>query len=233
MVILLIHLIYDKKIFKNMMPIQPHFKVKNMNTTHYKMSFTAGALLCNDSIKIADLFLASGSWKDVKTKAVNDNILQSRTINSSKRLSTEICSRLKLLNKNELQVLSKGTSKEQALILWLAACRKYRFIYEFAVEVIREKFFKLQYELTYSDYDSFFNSKALLDEKLDHLANSTKEKLRQIVFKMLREAGLLSSNNIINQVILSPIIIKAINSNSHQDFRLFPVHEADLIDWLK
>jgi len=132
-----------------------------MNTTHYKMSFTSGALLCNDSIKIAELFLISGSWKDVKTKAVNDNILQSRTINSSKRLSTEISSRLKLLNKNELQVLSNATSKEQALILWVAACRKYRFIYEFAVEVIREKFFKLQYELTYSDYDSFFNSKAL------------------------------------------------------------------------
>jgi len=94
-----------------------------MVPTHYNMSFTAGALLCNDSVKIAELFLTAGNWKDVKTKAVKDNILQSRTINSSKRLSTEICSRLKFLNKNELQVLTKGTPKEQTLILWVAVCR--------------------------------------------------------------------------------------------------------------
>jgi len=204
-----------------------------MKTTNYSMSFTTGGLFHNDSVNIAKLFLDFGNWKDVSAKAVKDNIVQSRTLNSSKRITREICSRLKLLNKNELRVVTEGTSQEQAFILWVAVCRRYKFIYEFAVEVLREKFLRLQYELTHSDYDTFFNSKTLWNDKIEHLTDSTKGKLRQVVFRMLREAGLLNSKNIINPVILSPIIIKAINSNSRKDLRLFPVNEADLMDWLK
>jgi len=203
-----------------------------MTTFNYSMSFTAGSLLHNDSLKIALLFLESGSWKDVSAKAVKDNILQSRTLSSAKRITNEICSRLKQLNKNELKVLIKGTSQEQAFILWVAVCRRYKFIYEFAVEVLRENFLRFQYELTYSDYDNFFDSKVSLNEKLEHIADSTKAKIRQVIFRMLREANLLNAKNMINPVILSSIIIDAIISNSKKDLRLFPINETDLMDWL-
>jgi hypothetical protein len=204
-----------------------------MKTINYSMAFTTGSLLHNDSLKIASLFLASGSWKDVSAKAVKDNILQSRTLSSSKKITVEICSRLKLLNKKELQLLIKGTSQEQAFILWVAICRKYKFIYEFAVEVVRENFLSFQYELTYSDYDTFFNSKASWNEQLAHIADSTKAKARQVIFRMLREANLLNTKNMINPVILSSIIIEAITSKSQKDLRLFPINETDLVDWLK
>jgi len=204
-----------------------------MKTINYSMAFTTGSLLHNDSLKIASLFLASGSWKDVSAKAVKDNILQSRTLSSSKKITVEICSRLKLLNKKELQLLIKGTSQEQAFILWVAVCRKYKFIYEFAVEVVRENFLSFQYELTYSDYDTFFNSKASWNEQLAHIADSTKAKARQVIFRMLREANLLNTKNMINPVILSSIIIEAITSKSQKDLRLFPINETDLVDWLK
>ena len=204
-----------------------------MKTINYSMAFTTGSLLHNDSLKIASLFLASGSWKDVSAKAVKDNILQSRTLSSSKKITVEICSRLKLLNKKELQLLIKCTSQEQAFILWVAICRKYKFIYEFAVEVVRENFLSFQYELTYSDYDTFFNSKASWNEQLAHIADSTKAKARQVIFRMLREANLLNTKNMINPVILSSIIIEAITSKSQKDLRLFPINETDLVDWLK
>ena len=39
----------------------------------------------------------------------------------------------------------EGSSQEQKAVLWLAVCRHYRFIHEFATEVLREKFLTYQY----------------------------------------------------------------------------------------
>ena len=46
--------------------------------------------------------------------------------------------------------------------------------------------------LTYEDYDRFFYDKAEWHPEVGRVAPSTREKQRQIVFKAMREAGLLS-----------------------------------------
>lgn len=197
------------------------------------MSFTTGGLLHQDSVTVAKLYFDLGHWAKVREKIFQDNLLQARTLSTSKKMTTVLCSRLKLLSQDELRVLIEGTSQDQAYILWLAVCRRYRFIYEFAVEVFRERFLTLQHKLGQSEYDSFFNAKAEWNEELEHLTDSTKIKLRQVLFRMLREAGLLSSQNVIIPAILSSIVITAIGRDSRKDFCIFPVTEADLKEWAK
>jgi len=49
------------------------------------------------------------------------------------------------------EILVDGTRSEHNCQLWLATCKRYSFIQEFASEVLREKFLCMETELT-SDY---------------------------------------------------------------------------------
>ena len=108
-----------------------------MTNDRYSMSFTTGCLFYRESVKLATLFVDLKDWNIVRNTVLADNLLQARTQNTSKRVCQEIISRLKTLSVQELELLNKGTSQEQAYLLWLAICRRYTFIGDFAVEIIR------------------------------------------------------------------------------------------------
>ncbi len=202
-----------------------------MKTERYSMSFTTGSLFHQESMKIAMLFLEIRDWDLVRKEVLSKNLLQSRTVNTSKRIFREVCSRLKTLSENELDLLVHGTPQEQGYLLWLAACRRYKFIADFAVEIVREKYISLQLVLNYEDFDVFFNQKSEWHEELDQIKPATRTKSRQILFKMLKEADLLTSNNIINTALLSPQFLKVVSQKKRQDILIFPAFESDLKEW--
>ena len=199
-----------------------------MNTEKYSMSFTTGALFHQESVNLAGWYLEKGNWNAVRDEVVAKNLIQARTTNSTKRICREICSRLKRLNKEELELLVDGDHQEQAYILWLAVCRRYHFIYDFSTEVIRERFLTLRYDLGYEDFDAFFNAKMEWHEEMEKITATTRNKLRQVVFRMLRESELLNSDNSIIPAMLSARLINVICSHSNRDLHLFPIMEVAL-----
>ena len=203
-----------------------------MTHQKYAMSFTAGTLLYHESVKLAELYRDLKDWRAVKNNALDDNLLQARTQSAAKRICRETISRLKLLTDAERDLLLNGTRQEQNHLLWLAICKRYRFIRDFAVEVLREKYLRLDLMLTNDDYEIFFNNKAEWHDELESLAESTREKLRQVVMKMLREADLLTGHNTINPAMLSPDFIKTVYQDSKEYLAVFPVSEADIREWI-
>ena len=199
-----------------------------MNTVKYSMSFTAGSIFFQESVKFAELYLEFGDWDETKNYIIHQNILQARTLNTSKRICTEIISRLKTMNKQELEFLLDSSSQDQAYLLWLAICRRYQFIGDFAIEVIRERFISLKTDLNYIDFDSFFNQKSEWHVELENIKSSTRNKLRQVLFKILREADLLTENNLINVATLSPSLIEIICQNDKREILYFPLFESNL-----
>lgn len=204
-----------------------------MISASYNMSFTAGGLLLRESVEIAELFLTQGDWKAVRYMALNQNLIQSRTASSSKRVCREICLRLEELHEAELNILIEGSLQEQQQILWVGICRRHRFIYEFASEIIREKYLQINLDLRPEDYDAFFNAKAEWHDELEQLTESTRNKLRQVVFRMLREADILTKANTINPVILSAQVAHAVASYSPDDLRIFPLSDRDIRELLQ
>lgn len=189
------------------------------------MSFTAGALLQSESVTIAKLYLELGSWNEVKDKAIANNVLQSRAVSTLKRISYEIISRLSTLTSEELILLVNSSHKDQAYLIWMAVCRHHKFIADFAIEVLRERFITFKPDLQYSDFDVFFNRKCDWHSELDGLSISTKKKLRQVLFKMLREADFLDGKNNIQATILSPRLLEVIERNGGRDIMYFTVSE--------
>jgi len=206
----------------------------NMSRTEkYKMSFTAGGLFLRESVRAATLYLELNDWKKVWEEVVSRNLLQIRAESSGKRVSRELCARLSQLSREELSLVIGGDELEKKAILWLAVCRHYQFICEFTVEILRIKFLTYQRELSYSDFDSFFNSKAAWHEELDSITPTTQAKLRQVLFRILHEAGLTDSQNVLQPVPLTPRLVKLISSQSPQELAVFPVSDVDLKELLK
>jgi hypothetical protein len=203
-----------------------------MTENRYNMSFTAGALLYRESLKVARLYEELGDWEAVRTRVMDDNLLQMRTPSAAKRVFREVASRLKHLTPAQLALLLTGTRQEQNHVLWLAICKRYCFIYDFAVDVMREKFIRLDFDLSYEAYDVFFNNKAEWHPEVEGLAESTRKKLREVLFKMMREANLLTPDNQILPAMPTPREIDVITADSPSYLLAFPISPTGIQEWL-
>ncbi len=193
-----------------------------MLTKKYRTSFTTGGLYFREAVKIAELYLSVQDWQSLREKIINENYLQARTESSLKRTTNEVIQRLHTLTLDQINLLVEGNLSDQKQVLWLAVCKHYELIRGFATQVIREKFLRLDPKLDFVDWDVFFNAKAEWDADLEHLTYSTKDKLRQVLFRMLREAEILSENNTIQPVVLSPRLSDLIKKEDSELLLIYP-----------
>ena len=199
-----------------------------MKYGRYHMSFTTGGLFHYESVEVARLYLDLRDWKNVQDRITVDNILQARTLNTINRVCREVISRMKTLSLDEMEFLVEAGHQEQAYLLWVAACRQYQFIADFAVEVLRERYITLKNDLTHEHFDSFFNRKSEWHAELDKITPATQSKLRQVLFKILREADLLTTHNVIQAALLSPRLLELVIQGNPGDVLFFPVFESEV-----
>lgn len=202
-------------------------------TERYQLSFTTGGLFLHEASAVAECYLRLGDWPATRARVRQDNLLQVRTAAAATRISKEITARLQQLNELELQTLLESGFRDQAYLLWVAACRRYAFIHDFAIEVLREQYLLLRRQLAFADYDSFYNGKALWHAELDEIARSTQLKLRQNLFRMLREADLVSDQHEIHPAQLSPHLAQLLAKQGRQELLVFPATENDIQRWLQ
>ena len=196
---------------------------------HYLMSFSTGGLFLTESIKLVECFMRLADWPRVREHVLAINLLQVRALSTGKRVVREVISRLKELSPEELTLLLHGDSQEQSAILWIAVCRHYHFIGEFAFEVLRERYLSLQPDLQIDDFIAFYNRKSDWHPGLEQLRQSTRKKLRQVLFMMMRDANLLVEGDRINPPLLSDRLLTTLAATKRlQDLQFFPVLEADI-----
>lgn len=161
-------------------------------------------------------------WAAVKAYVLAHNTFQSRTTSTLKKLYGEVFRRLQHLSDDELSLLATGAEAEQKQLLWLAICRHYRLIRDFSIELLSHQYDTARYVVKHDDYDAFFNAKAEWHGNLDGASTQTKAKARQVLFKMLRECGLINEHDeIVRQQIGSPVLA-LLKNNSTEDLNVFP-----------
>ncbi|MCA0378125.1 MAG: DUF1819 family protein [Actinobacteria bacterium] len=191
----------------------------------YALSFTSGALLTREAVIAAPLFLEVRDWNMVRDRLRAENLLQARTASSGFRLAREVAQRLAVLTDAELDLLQDASPSERGHLMWVAACRHYALIGDFAEEIVRERFLLLTPTLGYEDFDSFVRGKALWHPELAEVKDSTLQKLRSTVFRMLTEAGLLAGGEIVNAA-LSERVRDALDAQLPSDLRYVPARDS-------
>lgn len=194
------------------------------NSIHdrYALSFTCGALLTREADIAVPLYMETANWNVVRVQIVKKNLLQTRTASSAARIASETVQRLSVFTTRELQLLHEASPSERNLLMWIAACRRYAFIAEFAEEIVRERYLLLTPTLGYKEFDSFVSVKALWHPELEQLKVSTRKKLRSTLFRMLTEAGLLVAGQI-QQAVPSKRIRDTLDAREPSDIRFLPV----------
>jgi len=195
--------------------------------TRYALSFTTGALLAREAAVLAPLRDGLHNWEQVRERAVAENLLQARTRATALRRARETVKRLAVLTDDEVMLVVEAAATERAHVMWAAACRRYLLIGEFAEEVLRERFLLLAPTVTYDDFDSFVRAKSLWHDELAQLKESTLNKLRSNVFRMLHEAELLSRAGHITPALLSGRVLTALNARTPSEVRFFPTRQVE------
>lgn len=188
----------------------------------YALSFTSGGLLVREAEVIIPVYLSERDWTKVRQVSIEANLLQARTTSSSVRLTRETIQRLSVFDEFELELLAEASLTERCHLMWVAACRRYELLGDFAEEVIRERYLLLTPWLDGEDFERFITGKSLWHPELDELKQSTSAKLRQTVFRMLHEAGLHGEDGEIIPAVLSERVHEVLAARTPSDIRFLP-----------
>lgn len=196
----------------------------------YNLSFTAASLRPELARIVAEHFLAVRDWEKSKERILSTNALQCRSASSAVRLERELRQRLGTLTDEQLTLLAQATAEDRAAMAWLAACKYASFVFEFAAEALRDKLAAHDPILRPSDYETYVEMKAVTHPELMRLSGSTKSKIRQVLLRMLLEAGLVGAGaalGMIQRPVLSPVARHAITSDDPRWLAgfLVPDHE--------
>lgn len=199
-----------------------------MAVERYNLAFTTGGLLLRESVQVAAVFQTLGDWDAARAHILQHNLLQTRKTSSAQRWLREVVSRLRHLAPHEIDLLASLASQDQANLIWIAICRRFAFIADFMAEVVRERYLASRNDLGYPDFDAFLESKSGQHPELVEISQSTHAKLRQVLFRMLRDARLLSKDNQILTPTLGHALAAVLLTNQAQAARYFPLAESDL-----
>lgn len=189
----------------------------------YKMSFSTGGLFLNESLEVARLHVEGEPWQNTILRAMDEGATNLPKSASNRRSLREISNRLLTLTAEERSYfLGEADRSDQQALLWIATCRAYRFVREFAVEVVRERYFSYQLDLPLESFDILLAAKAEWNEGLERLSRPTQLKLRQILFRMMREAGVISEDSRIQTPILSTYLKNMIEEHNPGELAFFP-----------
>lgn len=195
----------------------------------YRMSFVVGGLMLNESLAIAHAYRPGETWACARDRLLDQGASSLPKLASQTRALREVYDRVGHLCDAERHYLSAEADRaEQQAMMWLAVCRTYRFVHEFAVEVINERYQSWRLDLGHEVFDRFLAEKAESAPDLAELSPSTCAKLRQVLFRILREAGLRSVEGRIQPIWLSGRMKRLIEESNPADLRIFPGNGGQL-----
>lgn len=195
----------------------------SLQRSNYRMSFSVGGLMLNESLAIAQAYRVGEPWIGARERLLGQGTSSFPKLASQTRVLREVYDRIGHLTDVERHyLLVEADRAEQQAIMWLAICRTYRFIHEFAVDVINERYQSWRLDLGHEVFDRFLAEKADCDPSLAELSSSTCAKLRQVLFRILRESGLRSIEGKIQPIWLSGRMRRLIEENNPADLRIFP-----------
>ena len=195
----------------------------------YSFSFTGAAFMFQDFMRLANYI--HDHQIDVRHQIPNPGLIVSRSKKSTtKREFQELIKRYLSLTPTQRALLVELDVDAQRHLILLGICKTYPFIRDFIVEVVREKYLSLDYQLNDSDFLSFFNRKTDLHPELEGFAESTTKKGKQVTWHILAGAGLV--NNTKDRIILPQFvnarIIDGVAAENPELLKIFLITDLEI-----
>jgi Putative inner membrane protein (DUF1819) len=193
------------------------------DTSRYSFAFTTSSLRLRELVTVAE---AMGENREMDYISELGN----GKVTTGQKMFSELKKRLAKLTDGEVALLIHGDLNTQKQIAFLAVCKTYAFIREFAVEVLREKVLLFDFKITDGDYLSFYRRKASLHPELEERTTVTQQKIQQVTFKVLEQAGIIDGikTKVIQPQILNRQLIETIAADDKNWLSVFFRSDIDI-----
>jgi len=175
-----------------------------VNNKKYAFSFTGASVLFPETLTIAEIYFKSHDWEKTKTKIIEGNLLNKIKGATFEREFRELKKRINVLSQQQLNILCHGDKDEALALVLLSIFKTYTFLFDFSVEVLRNKLLQFDHSLTETDYNKFISVKSNTHNELNDLTELTLDKIKQRTFTIFEQTGLL--NNLKDKIIIRPHI---------------------------
>lgn len=170
----------------------------------YKATFTREQFLFHEMRVVASLMMEDRSDKEIIEMVFENNLFQYPTEKSVKRMTKNCLKRIRLLDDRLIDIIANGASDSAKQVCMYAMMKQYRVINEFMISVIGEKYRSKDFSFSKRDVNTFFSR---LQEQSDVVASwseSTIQKLKQVMIKMLVDTEYLDStkSEVLNTVLI-------------------------------
>jgi hypothetical protein len=177
---------------------------KEIEQKLYNGEIVAGSLLIPESRETATLLLQGASEEDWYQAIVIHNILQKRSPASAKRQAKLIRKRLGLMTPAHWALVKEGNAEVTTWALLAAAIKHSRLLGDFMGNVCRQHWQTYNRSLSSKDWREFLETCSQVDPVVGEWTVTTTSKLRQVVNRILAEAGYIDSTRKLN---LQPVSI--------------------------
>lgn len=160
----------------------------------YRLSFTVGGLLLHESVALAEAWVASQDWRVARASVPDNLFVTSGGASSASRLRNEAIRRLRTLDDAELVHLSSCPITDARALCWAAACREYRFLLDFAWQVLIDRHHPYAEPIRGADFEMLMDGIDATDARAAPVSRSTRARLRSVLLRMLREAELTDTD---------------------------------------
>jgi len=174
----------------------------------YNSDLIGGSLMIRESRVVADLLLQDIS-PEAWTQAIEvDNLLQKRTTSTAKRNAIAILKRLETLEPMFWRAIRDGDDELATQAALCAALERNLLLLEFFERVLSDAYVTHSVKIEAYQWSDFLEESAKRDPAIFDWSESTRTKMRQVVFRILVDVGYLKGprNLELQQVIIRPEI---------------------------
>lgn len=169
-----------------------------MSLHNFSASFTAGALLYNEFLSLLSILKKPDYVLHLNKEKEDNKLLKINTESARIRVITEIKKRVRSVQIEFWDFLSNQPEHQQRLALYYLILKAHPLAFDFHFEVVMKRWKSMQFELEKIDIKMRLDEISSSAEEVDSWSESTKTKTITQFIRILREAGLMKKNKLIN-----------------------------------
>jgi len=158
----------------------------------YNSDLIGGNLMVRESRIIAELLLAKTDDAGWKQAILDENCLQKNRPATAKRMAQAIRKRLEPLPVECWLALRDGDDQLATQVSFFAAVHRNLLLLEFLETTLADAFATRAEGLARYQWDEFLDERAIRDQAVGEWSVSSRQKMGQVVFRMLIDVGVLA-----------------------------------------
>ena len=157
----------------------------------YSAKLTAEPFLYTETKIIAEYILNGEDVNELRKRNIEENLIHYKKQKSIQRVNSPIFRRLAVLDEELLREFIYSDIDTSKYILLYAIMKTDKLVRDFIIEVYKDKLLMRKEYIEKIDIDNWYDDKCTISKTLRERSESTTNKLKQVIMKIMQDSGLV------------------------------------------